>query len=136
MHYILYILNPHINTQNQKILRAEMNPQKKKKNSEHQSSIDDGFSHQSHLWASPDLNTTKSSFDHHISLRSNNLMLQSNNMTTSLSDLTISCSNLKISCSFVTNSNHLRSVLLHDKQQPPHEESEGEGKGEGGSVSE
>ena len=42
MHYILYILshlNPQINTQKQKLLREEMNPnkfkKKKKKNSDH-----------------------------------------------------------------------------------------------------
>ena len=32
MHYILYILNPQINTQKQKLLREEMNPKKKKMN--------------------------------------------------------------------------------------------------------
>ena len=71
MHYILYILNPQINTQSKKILRVEMNPKKekkRKKNPDHQSSINDGFSHQSHLQASPDLNMTKSSSNHRISL--------------------------------------------------------------------
>ena len=34
MHYILYILNPQINTPKQKLLREEMKPKKKKKTEE------------------------------------------------------------------------------------------------------
>ena len=60
------------------------------KNSDRQGSIGDGFSHQSHLWASLDLNTTKSSSNHDFSLQSNNPMHRSNN-----------------------------PMLFHDKHQPP-----------------
>ena len=99
-------------------LDCQMNP-KKRKSSNHQSSNGGGFNHQSHLWASPDLNTTKSSSDHHISLRSNNLVLLRDKQQPS-----------RDPCSSMTSSNH-HIMRVRVRVGRWVNESEGEGKGEG-----
>ena len=73
-------MNPQTNTQKQKLLREKMNPKKKKMNKKNEELRPlklhwRWFQPSKSPRASPDLNMTKSSSDHHIILRANNPVL-------------------------------------------------------------